>query len=75
MDIKEAIDKAVAEAIESNYLDGFFRKHREGVVNMSLTEYNEAEFVENRRAEGRAEGAKRAGMSIEDFKQLAFPTK
>ena len=76
------------------YLDGFFRKHREGVVNMSLIEYNEAEFIENRRAEGRAEGildtiiefvkdglcpvsegARRAGMSIEEFEKLAFPAK
>ncbi len=93
-DIKSAIDKAVDEAIKSNYLDGFFKKHKEGVVNMTLTEYNEAEFVENRKAEGRAEGvlativefvkdglcpvsegAKRAGMPIEDFKKLVFPTQ
>lgn len=55
-DIKSAVDKAVDEAIKLNYLDGFFRKHKEGVVDMSLTEYNEAEFIENRKAEGRAEG-------------------
>ncbi len=56
MSIKKAIDKAVSIAIENNYLDGFFKTHREGVVNVSLTEYNEKEFIENRKAEGRAEG-------------------
>lgn len=65
---------------------------------MSLTEYNEAEFIENRKAEGRAEGraegilatiiefvkdglcpvpegAKRAGMSVDEFEKLAFPAE
>ena len=58
MPLKDAVDRAVNEAIEENYLDGFFRKHKEGVVNVSLTEYNEEEFIENRRAEGREEGRK-----------------
>lgn len=56
MPIADAVDKAVEEAIAEGYLDGFFKKHREGVVNVSLTEFNEAEFIENRRAEGREEG-------------------
>ena len=58
MTLKEAVDKAVNEAIEENYLDVFFRTHKEGVIDVSLTEYNEAEFIENRRAEGREEGRK-----------------
>lgn len=56
--IEQAVSKAVDEAIQENYLDGFFKKHREGVVNVSLTEFNEEEFVANRRAEGRIEGHK-----------------
>ncbi len=58
MSLREAVDKAVNEAIEENYLDGFFRTHKEGVIDVSLTEYNEAEFIENRREEGRKEGRK-----------------
>ena len=56
MPIDQAVSRAVEEAIAEGYLDGFFKKHREGVVNVSLTEFNEAEFIENRRAEGREEG-------------------
>ena len=56
MSINEAIDKAVDSAIKKNYLNGFFKKHKEGVAGMSLTEYNEAEFVANRLEEGIAEG-------------------
>ena len=52
------MNKAVDIAISQNYLDGFFKRHKEGVVDMSLTEYNEAEFIENRREEGREEGRK-----------------
>ena len=58
MSLREAVDRAVNEAIEENYLDGFFRTHKEGVIDVSLTEYNEAEFIENRREEGRKEGEK-----------------
>lgn len=49
---RETMDVAVKE----NYLDGFFKKHREGVIDVSLTEYNEEEFIENRKEEGRVEG-------------------
>lgn len=51
MTIEAAVNKAVEEAIREDYLDGFFKKHREGVVNVSLTEFNEAEFIANRRME------------------------
>lgn len=64
MPIEQAVAKAVAEAINENYLDGFFKKHREGVVNMSLTEFNEEEFVANRRAEGEAIGMIKAYASL-----------
>lgn len=51
MTIDAAVNKAVEEAIREDYLDGFFKKHREGVVNVSLTEFNEAEFIANRQME------------------------
>ena len=56
MPAKDAVDAAVRQAIAQNYLNGFFKKHREEVVDVSLTEFNEEEFVRNRRNEGRAEG-------------------
>lgn len=56
MPIEQAVNQAVNEAIAENYLDGFFKKHREGVVNVSLTEFNEEEFVRNRREEGHRQG-------------------
>ena len=31
MPVEDAVNKAVKEAIEEGYLDGFFKKHREGV--------------------------------------------
>lgn len=47
-----------------NYLDGFFKKHREGVVNVSLTEFNEEEFVRNRREEGFRDGLEQGGINM-----------
>ena len=58
MSMETAVNEAVNKAIEAGYLDGFFRKHRGEVFNMTLTEFNEAEFIENRREEGREEGRK-----------------
>ena len=56
VNFNEAVKKAVEEAINENLLDGFFKKHEKGVLDVTLTEFNEAEFVANRLAEGRAEG-------------------
>lgn len=41
MPIAQAIHKAVDYAINNNYLDGFFKKHREGIMHSCLTEFNE----------------------------------
>ncbi len=54
--INEAVAQSVDEAISENLLDGFFKKHEKGVLEMTLTEFNEQEFIENRREEGREEG-------------------
>ena len=64
MSLREAVDRAVNEAIEENYLDGFFRTHKEGVIDVSLTEYNEAEFIENRREEGKKEGLAKGKLEL-----------
>ena len=59
MPAKDAVDAAVRQAIAQNYLNGFFKKHREEVVDVSLTEFNEEEFVRNRLKEGEAIGEAR----------------
>lgn len=47
MSIKEAVDKAVNYAIEHDYLDGFFKRHKEGIMLSCLTEFNEKIFEED----------------------------
>ena len=42
----------------------FFRTHKEGVIDVSLTEYNEAEFIENRREEGKKEGLAKGKLEL-----------
>ena len=56
MSIEEAIDKAVDYAIANNYLDGFFKKHREGIMNSCLTEFNEEVFRKGIHEEGYNDG-------------------
>lgn len=64
MPAKDAVDAAVRKAIAQNYLNGFFKKHREEIVDMSLTEFNAEEFVRNRLNEGRAEGEEKLGNLV-----------
>ena len=54
--IKEAIDLAVEYAISHNYLDGFFKKHKEGIMLSCLTEFNEEVFRKGIREEGYQDG-------------------
>ena len=53
--IKEAINLAVEYAISNNYLDGFFKKHKEGIMLSCLTEFNEEVFRKGIHEEGYAE--------------------
>ena len=62
MPIEEAVDKAVQYAISNNYLDGFFKKHREGIMLSCLTEFNEEVFRKGIHEEGFAEG-REAGLA------------
>lgn len=56
MPIKEAIDLAVEYAISNNYLDGFFKKHKEGIMLSCLTEFNEEVFRKGIHEEGYLDG-------------------
>ena len=53
--LEEAVRQAIDEAISENLLNGFFKNHEKGVLDMTLTEFNEAEFIANRIEEGRKE--------------------
>ena len=41
MPIEDAINKAIDYAISNNYLDGFFEKHREEIMHICMSEFNE----------------------------------
>ena len=56
--LESAVRQAIDEAISENLLNGFFKNHEKGVLDMTLTEFNEAEFIANRIEEGRTEGRK-----------------
>ena len=56
MPIKESIDLAVEYAISNNYLDGFFKKHKETIMFSCLTEFNEEVFRKGIREEGYVDG-------------------
>jgi len=56
MSIEEAVDKAVDYAIANNYLDGFFKKHKEGIMHSCLTEFNEEVFRKGIHEEGYNDG-------------------
>ena len=58
-----AVQEAVDYAIKNNLLDGFFKKQKMEILNMSLTEFNQEEYDRNRREEGYNEG-KEAGISL-----------
>lgn len=50
--IREAVDKAVEYAISNNYLEGFFKKHKEGIMLSCLTEFNEEVYRKGIQEEG-----------------------
>ena len=52
MSIQEAINDAVAWAIQENLLDGFFKLQKEEILAMSLTEFDVEEFRRDIREEG-----------------------
>ena len=69
---KEAIEKAVDEAIKENLLDGFFKIHRAEIIGMCLEEVSEEEQRRIWHEDGYTIGidAGRAEQAIEDAKNL-----
>ena len=57
-----AIEEAVNFAVHENLLEGFFKRQRMEVMNMSLTEFDQEEYDRHRRAEGHAEGCRDARL-------------
>ena len=52
----EAVKDALSFAIKNNLLNGFFKRQKMEVLNMSLTEFDQEEYDRNRREEGYLEG-------------------
>ena len=64
MEVQDAVDKAVDEAIEENLLDGFFTRQKADVVGMILEEFNEERFKRNMREEGAYDKAIEAAKNL-----------
>ncbi len=52
MPTEEAVNKAVDWAIKENLFDGFFKLQKEKILGMSLTEYDEEEYLRDSFQEG-----------------------
>ena len=52
----EAVRDALTFAMKNNLLNGFFKRQKMEVLNMSLTEFDQEEYDRNRREEGYLEG-------------------
>ncbi len=57
MDRKDAIEKAVDEAIKEKLLGDFFKMNKAEIIGMCLTEYDEEEAKETWKEDGRTEKA------------------
>ena len=70
-----AVQEAVDYAIRQNLLDGFFKKQKMEILNMSLTEFNQEEYDRNRREEGYNEGKEAGARQKAVEAALAFLKK
>ncbi len=73
MPLKASIDLAVEYAISHNYLDGFFKKHKEGIMLSCLTEFNEEVFRKGIHEEGYIDGC--TDTRKEDIIKVIFMMK
>ena len=79
MPTEEAVNKAVDWAIKENLFDGFFKLHKEEILGMSLTEYDEEEYLRDSFQEGvevgQAEGIQKKAIddAIEFLKEEIAP--
>ena len=55
--LSETVNEAVDFAIRENLLDGFFKKQKMEILNMSLTEFDQEEYDYIRRQEGYEDGS------------------
>lgn len=72
-DIKEAIKKALQEAIDKNYLDGYFKREQEEVFMTTLFEVDKEIYENDLRKEGRKEimfAMYESGMSVEQIASI-----
>ena len=53
---EEAVEEALDYAIHENLLDGYFKRQKMEVLNMSLTEFDQEQYDRNRRREGYLDG-------------------
>ena len=65
---EKAIEEAIDFAVEQNFLQGFFEKHRARIKSMCLTEFDEEEFKRVCHNDGYIDG--RAEKAIEAAKNL-----
>ena len=57
MPLSEAVDEAVDFAINSKFLDGFFKEQRGAIMGDLLTEFDQEAYDRHRRAEGAQQNA------------------
>ena len=56
MPLEDAVNAAVDYAISNNYLEGFFKKHKEGIMLSCLTEFNEETYRQGIYDDGFSDG-------------------
>lgn len=72
---EEAIDIALSYAIKNNFLDGFFKKQKMEVLNMSLTEFDQEAYDRHRKIDANLETAKNfIRMNVLTIEQIAEGT-
>lgn len=62
MPLSEAVNEAVDFAINSKFLDGFFKEKRGAIMGDILTEFDQEAYDRHRRAEGYNEGARNKAL-------------
>lgn len=62
MELKGAVSEAVAECIEGDILEKFFREHREEIVEMGIYEFDQEVYDQVLREDGEAIGMKKGEL-------------
>ena len=64
MERRQAVEKAVDDAIKENLLEDFFRLNRAEVIGMCMTEFDEELAIHTWREDGRTEKAIEAAKTM-----------